>query len=463
MAGTTSVDALNAINFENDWIIDSGCGHYLTGDDSKFSRFRDYNGNDVIIMADNSIHPVEKEGVVTIKGDGDDHITPNSMFQVSGMKKNLFAVANIVDSGHYVLFGPQDVNFLWNISDLKADIVHTDGATIGSVGSNTHVHIDAQKKSSLQMTPSAPMVPSSSSSSSIGKQCYRRSGVGCHELNGQQDSIEEVKSAPPLRKSMRQIILSAQYRDGNFVTSNRMFTREEWEKKLEDVVIRKEDMNELIMDFLVTEGYTHAAEKFEIESRTKHRMAVKKAIQDGNVEDAIERVNNLNPKILETNPELDFHLQQQRLIELIRNKKEDEALDFAKKVLAPKSEENIVRHDCNVSLLSGLDKKKCPFLEFDDVVYAIHSFLEALERTISLLAFEDASNCPVGELLHISHRLKTASEVNEAILTSQSHEKESKLSSFLKMLIWTQNQLDEKATYPHINDLSTATLEYPAI
>lgn len=31
------------------------------------------------------------------------------------------------------------------------------------------------------------------------------------------------------------------------------------------------------------------------------------------------------------------------------------------------------------------------------------------------------------------------------------------------MLIWAQNQLDEKAAYPHINDLSTAILEDPAI
>ena len=51
------------------------------------------------------------------------------------------------------------------------------------------------------------------------------------------------------------------------------------------------------------------------------------------------------------------------------------------------------------------------------------SFLEELERTVALLAFEDFANCPVGELLDISQRLKTASEVNAAILTSQSHEK----------------------------------------
>ncbi|KAK6917498.1 CTLH/CRA C-terminal to LisH motif domain [Dillenia turbinata] len=247
-------------------------------------------------------------------------------------------------------------------------------------------------------------------------------------------------------------------------TSKKVITREEWEKKLNDVKIRKEDMNKLVMNFLVTEGYVDAAEKFRMESGTEQclnftkgsflldekfgiflnveiadidlatitdRMAVKKAVQCGNVEDAIEKVNDLNPEILDTNPQLFFHLQQQRLIELIRNGKVEEALEFAQEELAPRGEEN-------------------------------QSFLEELERTVALLAFEDVSSCPVGELLDISQRLKTASEVNAAILTSQSHEKDPKLPSLLKMLIWAQNQLDEKAVYPRINDLSTAKLEDPA-
>ncbi|XP_068639802.1 protein GID8 homolog isoform X3 [Aristolochia californica] len=223
-------------------------------------------------------------------------------------------------------------------------------------------------------------------------------------------------------------------------TSKKVITRDEWERKLNDVKIRKEDMNKLVMNFLVTEGYVEAAEKFRMESGTEHidlmtitdRMAVKKAVQSGNVEDAIEKVNDLNPEILDTNPQLFFHLQQQRLIELIRNGKVEEALEFAQEELAPRGEEN-------------------------------QSFLEELERTVALLAFEDVSNCPVGDLLDISQRLKTASEVNAAILTSQSHEKDPKLPSLLKMLIWAQNQLDEKAAYPRINDLSTAVLEDPSI
>ncbi|XP_008798010.1 protein GID8 homolog isoform X2 [Phoenix dactylifera] len=224
-------------------------------------------------------------------------------------------------------------------------------------------------------------------------------------------------------------------------TSKKVITRDEWERKLKDVKIRKEDMNKLVMNFLVTEGFVEAAEKFRIESGTEpgidlgtitDRMAVKKAVQFGNVKDAIEKVNDLNPMILYANPQLHFHLQQQRLIELIRIGKVEEALEFAQEELAPRGKEN-------------------------------QSFLEELERTVALLAFEDVKNCPYGELLDVSQRLKTASEVNAAILANQSHEKDPKLPSLLKMLIWAQNQLDEKAAYPQINNLSTAMLEDPAI
>jgi len=48
-----------------------------------------------------------------------------------------------------------------------------------------------------------------------------------------------------------------------------VITREEWEKKLNNVKIRKEDMNKLVMNFLVTEGFVDAAEKFRKESGTE--------------------------------------------------------------------------------------------------------------------------------------------------------------------------------------------------
>ena len=56
-------------------------------------------------------------------------------------------------------------------------------------------------------------------------------------------------------------------------TSKKVITREEWEKKLNAVKLRKEDMNTLVMNFLVTEGYVDAADKFQRESGTKHILS----------------------------------------------------------------------------------------------------------------------------------------------------------------------------------------------
>ncbi|KAL4310250.1 hypothetical protein GQ457_01G046680 [Hibiscus cannabinus] len=240
----------------------------------------------------------------------------------------------------------------------------------------------------------------------------------------------------------------AEIQEQMFVTRY-LISREAWEKKLNHVRIRKEDMNALVMNFLVTEGYAEAAEIFRLESGTeldmdletiKDRTAVIHALKCGNVDDAIEKINDLNPEarysssfqILDTDPRLFFHLQQQKLIELIRHDRTEEALQFAQEELAPRGLEN-------------------------------ESFLEELERTVFLLAFKDVSNCPVRELLDESQRLKTASEANKAILTSQNHEKDPKLDRLVKMVIWAQNQLDVKAVYPRQNDLWSARLEDPAV
>jgi len=55
----------------------------------------------------------------------------------------------------------------------------------------------------------------------------------------------------------------------SMASSKKVVTRDEWERKLRDVKIRKEDMNRLVMNFLVTEGFVDAADKFRIESGTQ--------------------------------------------------------------------------------------------------------------------------------------------------------------------------------------------------
>ena len=70
-----------------------------------------------------------------------------------------------------------------------------------------------------------------------------------------------------------------------------------------------------------------------------------------------------------------FFLQQQQLIELIRDSKVEEAIKFATDQLAERGEES-------------------------------ENVLDELERTLALLAFEDPEKSPYGDLLSYSHRQK---------------------------------------------------------
>ncbi|KAJ1900677.1 hypothetical protein LPJ66_001304 [Kickxella alabastrina] len=217
---------------------------------------------------------------------------------------------------------------------------------------------------------------------------------------------------------------------------------EEWEGKMAEVPIAKSDLNQLIMNYLVIEGYKDAAEKFSEESglhtqmdlgSMDERMQIRFAIQNGDIQGAIERINDLNPDLLDIDPHLYFHLQQQQLIELIRSGRAAEALEFAQEELAPHGEEH-------------------------------PELLRELEKTMALLAFDVGAVGQEGarELLDFRQRVRTANELNRALLAASSLPREPKLPKLLMLLEWSQAQLDEKARYPRIGNLLDARLEIEA-
>ena len=66
------------------------------------------------------------------------------------------------------------------------------------------------------------------------------------------------------------------------------------------------DLNRLIMDYLVIEGYKSAAEEFSDEANVpppvdfesiESRMVIREALQRGDIEEAIARMNDLNPEV----------------------------------------------------------------------------------------------------------------------------------------------------------------------
>ena len=84
--------AMTCINFdfEDDWIFDS-YEHHLRGDASKFSSPESYDGHNAIIMANNIIHPVEKEASVIFISQGVviDDLSGDKVEQVSVLTKSV--------------------------------------------------------------------------------------------------------------------------------------------------------------------------------------------------------------------------------------------------------------------------------------------------------------------------------------------------------------------------------------
>nr|CAD7454177.1 unnamed protein product [Timema tahoe] len=227
----------------------------------------------------------------------------------------------------------------------------------------------------------------------------------------------------------------------SYTEKHENISRADWMGRLEGLHIQRADMNKLIMNYLVTEGFKEAAEKFQQESGVEpslelesldDRIRIRDAIQSGRIQEATALVNLLHPELLDNDRYLYFHLQQLHLIELIRAGRVEEALHFAQEQLSEAGESD-------------------------------PTVLTELERTLALLAFDEPLKSPFGDLLHPTHRQKVASELNAAILQMEGRETTApRLSSLLKLILWAQDELDrKKIKYPNMSNLATASIDSP--
>ncbi|KAK4533412.1 hypothetical protein CCYA_CCYA17G4294 [Cyanidiococcus yangmingshanensis] len=227
------------------------------------------------------------------------------------------------------------------------------------------------------------------------------------------------------------------------VGPRQVFSVSDWEARMRQVRIGKRDINRLVMNYLVVEGYADAASAFASESgtepgvdlsATQQRLEARALVQKGAISEAIERVNDMNPEILDANPTLHFHLQQQRLIELIRRGQTEEAIAFAQSELAPRGQED-------------------------------ERYLEELERTMALLIYdanEHADSDAFRDLFDERQRARLASELNAAILASQNQEISHKLPRLVRLLRHAERDLQSRGvTFPEL-DWESGTLREPS-
>lgn len=204
-------------------------------------------------------------------------------------------------------------------------------------------------------------------------------------------------------------------------------TQHLFQRKVDDIKPSKTDINFVIMDYLVSEGYPRAAEKFAKEANIQlpleeesiqSRVEIRRAIHAGDIDTAVTKINDLNPQILDTDPALHFALLRLQLIELIRTCTSSAtsditpALSFASSQLAPRAATN-------------------------------PDFLKDLELTMSLLIFLPATGTlqkELTELLEPSLRRNVASKVNEAILTSMGARGEARMRSLVRLRQWAETK-----------------------
>ena len=71
-------------------------------------------------------------------------------------------------------------------------------------------------------------------------------------------------------------------------------------------LLSRSDINTVIMDYLIKEGYPDSARKFALEANIKQkpeddsiraRVLIRNAIHSGDIQTAIEHINELNPEV----------------------------------------------------------------------------------------------------------------------------------------------------------------------
>jgi len=211
-----------------------------------------------------------------------------------------------------------------------------------------------------------------------------------------------------------------------------------FERRVEGIKSPKSDINALILDYLTMEGYPNAAARFSKEanlqpqqdtSAIRARQQIQNCIHSGNIQTAIETLNELDPEILDKDNALHFSLLRLQLVELIRTCNAtggdiSSALKFATEQLGPRASTH-------------------------------RKFLEDLEKTMALLLFPpDTLEPQLAALLDPDLRRDAADKVNRAILERQSTRREAAIRHLVKMRAWAEGAARDKgASLPERLDI----------
>jgi len=183
-----------------------------------------------------------------------------------------------------------------------------------------------------------------------------------------------------------------------------------------------------VLEYLIKRGFASTAEIFARETMQNmpedsdfltQRQDIRRKLQNGQVDAAIDSLNALNPNILEMDHRVYFQLGKQKLVEYLRNGLIDQGLDYAAGELADAGKESA-------------------------------ELLPEMERTMGLFAFANPKASPLGGLLSDGERRRTAEMANAALLRQAGDEEHSDLEKLMALLRHVQCQLAKTDEFPMI-------------
>lgn len=130
-------------------------------------------------------------------------------------------------------------------------------------------------------------------------------------------------------------------------------------------------------------------------------------VRRGAVEDALHLIRTAFPELLEKQPKVLFKLLCQQFIELIRQRKKEEALLFAQKEWSAHAKEQPLLEELHVRALQYI---VMAFRVDDDGSSDVH------QDVFALIAYEDPENSPISHYLADGFKDRIARSVNSAIL-----------------------------------------------
>ncbi|GLJ06695.1 hypothetical protein SUGI_0045450 [Cryptomeria japonica] len=108
----------------DEWIIDSGCSHHMTGDQRKFLSLKEFDGG-VVRFGNDSPYMVNGKGSIPLNGKR----SVDDVYWVEGLKHNLLSVSQLNDRGYPLEFK----NGMCKIYGNKGELIATEKKTKGNL------------------------------------------------------------------------------------------------------------------------------------------------------------------------------------------------------------------------------------------------------------------------------------------------------------------------------------------